>query len=275
MKTKLQTKRPATLCAVLALMVSFVQADTLLLDFGPTPPTGANLTNSPFHAVTGSSLSAWNILGTADSSDLVWGDGTQATDVSINLGVSPGNDIINFDNQPSTSNALGMADYVEGSVFDGDSVGTDGLFSGSTGQQNVIGLKIGGLPLDTYFVNIVGINTNIDSDVFNVANRVRMNIGAFATTDVGTLDIEGLDFTSVANTVYDTWSEGGNYARFAVTLTEDNPYLTIFTVSDVASEGRGFLNTVTVTTIPEPSTLLLVLGFGLLGLCTFRKRMRS
>lgn len=245
-------------------------AAPLLLDFGPDNPTGANLTNSPYHSVSGNStFQTWNVLGTADSAGLNFGDGSAATGVSVDLGVSANNNVINFGNSPSSSNSLGN-NYNSG-VFAGDSVGKDGIFSGSSGQHNVIGLKIKGLAPGTYDVYTVGINTNINP--FSTPTLPPMNIGALATTDVGTLDISSLSFTTVSNdpAFNSAWTPGGNYARFSVTLTASDPVLTLFTVSDNPSAGRGFLNTVQVQVIPEPGSLLL-LTVALTGLLIFRRR---
>ena len=253
--------------AALALAVSPVSGTILLLDFGPTTPTGGNLTNSPYHSSEyNGTETSWNILGTADSSSLLWGDGTAATGVAIDLGRSNNNSLINFADQPGSSNALGV--QTNSGVFSGNSVGKDGIFHGSGGQNNVIGLKVTGLALGTYDVFVVGINTNIEQ-----ANEtIRMDMGALATGNVGTLDIAALSTVTVGNTVAASWQEGGNYGRFNVTLTADNPVLTLFTVATDSTEGRGFLNAVQVTPIPEPRVYAALFGLFALGFVAWRRR---
>ena len=250
---------------------SAASAFVLQLDFGPTTPTGANLTNSPYHSVLGGSESTWNVLGTTDSSSLFYGDGTAATGVAIDLGSSANNDLINFANQPGSNNALGVR--INDGVFSGNSVGRDGIFHGSSGEKNVIGLKITGLDLGIYDIFMVGINTNITPNAAGSAG-LPQNMGALATTNVGTLDIASLSSALVSNyeTVSDpdaaNWIEGTNFARFSVTLTADNPVLTLFTVGN---DDRGFLNSVQVTVIPEPSTYALISGFLAIGFLTIRR----
>jgi hypothetical protein len=253
----------------------------LMLDFGPTTPTGSNLTNSPYHTENPSvTVSTWNVVETADvSSGLLWGNGSAATGVTLNLGVSPNNNIIDFASQPSTSSALGT--FLNSGIYDGTSVGKDGIFSGSGGQNNRIGLKVGGLALGTYDVFVVGINTNQGSNTVTANNTQRvMNMLALATTDVATLDTSSFSFTEVLNynfsdpnnnTIFSaSWVPGTNYAKFSVTLTEDNPILTIVSTSPIPN--RGFLNAVQVVAIPEPQTLFYACSFGMvmLSLVTMR-----
>ncbi|MCC5851003.1 MAG: PEP-CTERM sorting domain-containing protein [Verrucomicrobia bacterium] len=262
-----------TAVSALGLCLSPLHAEfiPLLLDFGPTTPTGANLTNSPYHAVSGASFETWNILGTSDvASGLLWGNGTAATGVTLDLGVSGDNNtvnesIIDFSTQPSSSSALGGRTNT--GVFDGNSVGKDAIFNSGSPQ---LGLKIGGLALDTYYVYVVGINTNLGNFASNPndGNLIPMNIGALATGDVATLDTDGLSAVNIPNNVFSSWSQGANYARFEVTLTNDNPYLTIFTYDN---SNRGFLNAVQIVAIPEPGTLVL-LGIALGTLLIFRRR---
>ena len=256
-----------TVVAAIGFCMSPLHAEfiPLLLDFGPTTPSGGNLTNSPYHTVSSETYSTWNILGTADSSSLNWGDGTAATGVAIDLGRSNNNTLINFADQPGSSNTLGL--QTNTGVFSGNSVGKDGIFHGSGGQNNVIGLKVTGLALGTYDVFVVGINTNIEQ----ANTTIRMDMGALATGNVGTLDIAALSTVTVGNTVAASWQEGGNYGRFRVSLTADNPVLTLFTVATDEVQGRGFLNAVQVVAIPEPGTLMLV-GIALGSLLLFRHR---
>lgn len=259
----------ASTLAVLLAGASVASGTVMLLDFGPTTPTGGNLTNSPYHTVNSGTETIWNVLGTSDSSSLTWGDNSTATGVAVNLGRSLTSTVINFADQPGASNSLGTR--INTGVFDGNSVGKDGVFHGSGGQQNAIGMKLTGLTVGiTYEVFVVGINTNItlpgDSDL------TPMNIGALATGDVGTLDIAALSATTVSNNVTGSWTEGANFARFNVTLTADNPVLTLFTISDIPSEGRGFLNSVQVTPVPEPAIYAALFGLLSLGFVAWRRR---
>jgi len=120
---------------------------------------------------------------------------------------------------------------------------------------------------------MVGLNTNITPNASGKEGHPQ-NKGALATGDVGTLEITGLSTTNVHNyrdvTGPDTssWVEGTNFAQFRVTLTADNPVLTLFTHGD---NDRPFLNAVQVVAIPEPGTLIL-LGIALGSMLIFRRR---
>ncbi len=239
----------------------------LLLDFGPTTPTGTNLSNSPLHSVQPLTGTNWNIVGTSDvSSGLIFANGTPATGVALNLGVSPSSNIINFATNPASSNALGTA--VNSGIFSGDSVGKDAVFSGTATQNNRLGIKITGLAVGTYDIYFVGINTNI---AFDDARR-SMLFGALATTDVASLDTSALTTQTIANFgtgLTSSWSEGLNYGKATVTLSAANPVLTIFSYNTHPDNLRGFFNTIQV--VPEPGPVAL-LGLGALALLLQRLR---
>lgn len=247
---------------------SIASAAILQLDFGPDTPT--LLTNSPYHTESGSVAdSSWNVVGKDDvGSGLLYSDGSAATGVSLNLGVSPNTSVIDFDTNPGKSSSLGGVTN-EGVFADG-SVGQDGIFDGNGGEDNRIGFQITGLAAGIYDVYLVGLNTNT-----KVNGELTNEHGAFATGVLSTWDTSTLSTTQFEylddeeNTDPNlTWVENHNYAKIRVTLDDTNPVLsgTVFN----ANGDRGFLNTVQVVTIPEPGTLVLV-GMGLGGLFLFRR----
>lgn len=259
-------------CCLPALVLLLAAASTtqaaiakvLQLDFGPAAATGSNLTNSPLHTAAPTFTGAtWNTVGTADiSSGLLWSDNTAATGVSLDLGVSPNSNTINFGTQPGSSNALGTS--VNSGVFAGSSVGKDGIFNGTSTQNNRIGLTLKGLPLGVYDIYVVAINTNISFD----DNRRTMAVGTQATASASTLDTTSLASLAITNHgtgLTTSWSDGLNFRKLSVTLTATNPDLTIFTFGptdlQTSNEPRGFLNSVQVALIPEPASLAL-LGLG-------------
>lgn len=142
-------------------------AATLMLDFGPTTPTGANLTNSPLHAATGGSFTdtTWNVLGQSDvGSGLLYSDGGAATGIALNLGVSP-TSTVHLATQPGSINALGST--VKTGVYAGDSVAKDAIYQTYSGpqtpaglNQSYVGAQVTGLEAGFYNVYITGRNTN-------------------------------------------------------------------------------------------------------------------
>src|SRR5262245_56729792 len=144
-----------TLLAAGILSSQTARAASLLLDFGPTAATGTDRLLDPAHytGIVPASEVTWNRI-TADTNTLYYGDGTLATGLSLNLGrssaVGPvGNDIINFNDDGYTVNALGTA--INTGVYAGTSPVKDGIFGGAGGTNNLaLGLRVDGLPAGTY-----------------------------------------------------------------------------------------------------------------------------
>jgi hypothetical protein len=266
-----QSKAATLPFLLVATVLSFTASTTeaaivkvLQLDFGPTTVTGADLANSPLHTVAPTfSDTTWNQVQTTDvGSGLLWSDATDATGVSLDLGRSNNNNVINFADQPGSSSAL--AGSVNDGVFGGTSVGRDGVFHGTSAQNNRIGLTLTGLPLGIYDIYVVAINTSIAFD----DNRRTMAVGALATASAPTLDTTSLPTLTIANHgtgLTTSWSDGLNFRKLTVALSSTNPDLTIFTFGptdlQTSSEPRGFLNSVQVVLIPEPASLMLM-GLG-------------
>lgn len=238
-----------------ALLALSLNGQTVLqLDFGPTTPTGANLTNSPYHTESGSmGDTTWNVLGTADvASGLLYSNGSAATGVSVNIGVSPNTNVIDFNATPGSTNALGTT--VNTGVFAAGSVGRDGIFSGTGTQNNRLGLQISGLAPGEYDIYVVSINTN-------QPGTRSMEVGAMASGTMTTWDTTGfVGANSISNVATDTsaWVLGTNYMKLSVTLDGTNDVLSIFTNGLNSAEQRGFLNSVQIVAIPEPSTYALI-----------------
>src|SRR5437868_167550 len=98
MKTNRSLVRVGFLAGLILAIPTAARATALMLDFGPTVTAAADATKSPGHAagVIPATEISWNTV-TADTSTLVYSDGTAATEVSIDLGRSTaGSDTINF-----------------------------------------------------------------------------------------------------------------------------------------------------------------------------------
>lgn len=250
--------------AVLALAPA-VQAQVLMFDFGPTTPTGANLTNSPGHSAgaISNALTTWNVMGTLDvSSGLLYGDNTAATGISLSTGYETTNtsNIINFALNPGFSVALGGA--VNTGVYAGDSVGTDAIFQSSVAPI-AVGVQIGGLAAGSYQVYISGRNTNVATYL--------QNFYATSSSAGTTFDFNSLTSVPVANTGV-AWSQGTTYALFTITLGAGEVLNIATEGTGTAGAGRGFLNSLEIVAVPEPSTTVLMVGGALVLLVMIRRK---
>lgn len=256
-------------CGTLLSGAFFANAQVLMFDFGPTTVTGADQENSPYHTVNESFTGTnWNKIQTADVSSLIWSDGTSATGVDINLGVTTSfnSTILNLGSTPS-QNALG--NETNGGVYAGTSVGTDGIFHTDNGTRYV-GFQIGGLASGTYDVYVTSRNTNANSDLGDYDQNLYLG----SSEEAGNFDVVALQFSTVLSYTDPAdftaeWVQGENYSKFSVTLGSGD-YLN-FGVVGTGDQLRGFLNSVQIVTVPEPSTVVLLLG-GLGVLATRRRR---
>jgi hypothetical protein len=268
-----------SLVSALGLAASAASAQVIMLDFGPTTASGANLTNSPYHSANGSfSGSTWNTLGTADSSSIVFSNNS-ASGVSVDLGQATTTTTINLATQPVSSSALGNP--TGGGIYAGNSVGTDGIFTTTNGTTGVtrVGMQVGGLLAGTYDIYITARNTNTAAAAATYTQTAY--IGTSSTS--GNFDFSG--FTNLGTLTYanpnastsftSTWVQGENYLKLSVTLAA-NDFLNL-AIAGGGSENRGFLNSVQIvntTIVPEPSSFAALAGLGALGLVGLRRRSR-
>lgn len=252
-----------------------------MLDFGPTGQTGAT-TNSPYHTANGSFTGGtWNTLGVADvASGLLYSDNTAAAGVSVNLGIST-TSTINLATQPSTSNALGTATNT--GVYAGNSVGRDGIFSGTSTSNNSVGVQIGGLSAGTYDIYVTARNTNTGQQANNgYSQTVLVGAGALGNFDFSSYISSTLTYPSNANTALYTeaWVAGQNYVKLSIVLTAGQ-YLNLAvdgTNTGGSGDTRGFLNSVQIvntSAIPEPSSYAALGGLAALGLAVANRRRRG
>ena len=263
-----KTLRLLSVLAVLGLSSAASQAAVLMLDFGPTTASGANLVNSPYHAsdlsFTGSN---WNKIQTTDvGSGLSYADGTAATGVSLDLGsAGASSSTISLTTAPSNSGALGSLSNT--GVYAGTSVGTDGIWNGSSASgQRYVGFQLGGLSAGTYDVYVASRNTSA-----SVAYGQTVYLGASSSAgnfDATTLSLsQSVSYTGASDDI-SAWADNGNYLKFTITLGASQ-YLNLG-VTGTGGELRGFLNSVQIVAVPEPGALTLL---GLAGaVCVLRRR---
>jgi hypothetical protein len=270
------------------------RASSLLLDFGQTTATSPYLTLSPAHgtgAVPGSDTS-WNtIASSAATSSLLFGDSSAATGVTLTLGqeATVGNGIISFSTAIANTALVGNGGGVggqqsflgAGSIYGDDSsstaTGRDGFFGGGTAAAGAaIGLRLDGLAAGDYFLFVMARNVNS-----NVGLQP-MNIFATAGLSDVTFDFSSLTANPQSNVgyasagyagEYNSFVNGENYVGVTVSVGAGE---SLFLAVDAPGTGttletRGFINSVAIAPVPEPSVVAL-LGFGALGLVLVRGR---
>lgn len=161
---------------------------------------------------------------------------------------------MDFSQLPNKSSALGAAVDTDsdGSVFAGSSVGTDGIFTSSPLGNNLVGIKIGGLPPGRYEIYTVGLNTS------NGVNYQSPSVFFVSVTeDISTFETAGLKASassSLSKNSVEAWTEGVNFVKVTVEINEGQ-FLVL--VADTlgpdagGSEDRGFLNAVQIVSVPR------------------------
>lgn len=231
---------------VCAICPPVCHAQTLMFDFGPTSPTGSNLTNSPAHfaGTIGGAATTWNIVGTSDiSSGLLYADGSAASGISIATGpeTSDTSNILNFSLNPGFSSALGS--QINTGIYSGDSVAKDGIFNTTTAAY-AVGVQIGGLAPGNYQVFLSGRNTN-------VSGSYPQNFYTASSATGTTFDFNSLTPVSVTNSGT-AWAQGTTYAMFNVAISSGQVLNIATSGTGIGAAGRGFLNSVQVVAVPEP-----------------------
>jgi hypothetical protein len=271
-------------------------ASSLLLDFGQTTAASPYLTLSPAHstgAVPGSDTS-WNtIASSAATSSLLFGDSSAATGVTLTLGqeATVGNGIISFStaiaNTALVGNGGGVAGQQSflgaGSIYGDDSsstaTGRDGFFGGGTAAAGAaIGLRLDGLAAGDYFLFVMArnVNSNVGSQPMNIFATAGLSDVTFDFSSLTANPQSNVGYASAGYAgEYNTFVNGENYVGITVSVGTGE---SLFLAVDAAGTGttletRGFINSVAVAPVPEPSALALLL-IGGLGLI-FVRRTRS
>ena len=226
---------------------------SLLLDFGPTlVASQADMLNSPAHALGGlsSSQTNWNTGLIADtSSGLIYGNGSAATGVAIDMGRSlAGGSSINFNDNGFLTGALGG--QVNTGIYGGNSPITDGFYGGTGGANALaVGLRINGLAAGVYTVYIAGRNTSTSSAVpqlFYCTNGASATNFSFPTAP----SIQQAN-SSPAITGAFVRGDNGNY--ITITLGAGDS-LYVVAAGTASNDMRGFLNSVEVVSgLPAPA----------------------
>lgn len=253
-------------------------AQVLMLDFGPAASTGTDRLNSPYHTAAPSfTNTTWNTIGISDvTSGLLWSDGTAATGVSLDLGATTSDASRTISLSSAPSNGTGLTGSARNSgIYAGTAPGRDGIFNGgSSSNIRAVGLQVGGLSPGTYDIYITGRNTN-------TASGHTQNFYAGKSAVGGNFDFSNTAVFANTTVTYfadpteqnNAWSENSlaNYARFTVTLS-DGEFLQLAAFGG-AGDGRGFLNSIQIVAVPEPSSSVVIAGLlSLAGTVFLRRR---
>ena len=267
------------------LMAPSSEAASLLLDFGTGTPagetagvaTGTDAEKSPgYSAHVGETT--YNYGNSATSSSLVYGNGSTATGVTVTIAAESiiGNNVINFASGPAL-NFTGVTGSAvnAGSAYAGNSPARQAVFrNGATGTNNAaMGAAISGLSAGTYSIYMAGRNTNGGASA-NPANFYLSVLGGNPTSF--TFDGAGntTQFTaSVSHTAASlngaTFESGITHAEFLnITIAEGQTLL--LATEGTGSDPRGFINSIEVVSVPEPSMAILPLAS--IGLIAMRRR---
>lgn len=273
--------------ALAATTASFIasislNAQVLMIDFGPTAAAGSSLSNSPYHTdyeainKTQFSGTVWNTVQTSDitNGSLKWADNTLAAELSLDIGYGTST-ILNLGNyQPNTSGILGnkikTGVYIGSVAGTSDSVGTDAIYHGTSNNANSVGFRLSGLEAGKYDIYITGRNTNVEAheQKFYLSSG-QPAVGA-TSFNFSNYSHESLTYSTGTSFATSSWINGENYVKFSVTLTAGD-------VLDLAVLGgtgdkRGFLNSVQIVAVPEPATIALIAGLGVLAAVVIRRR---
>lgn len=236
-------------CLFSGCLAQAVPAASLMFDFGQTAVTAADATKSPGHAsgAVPAGEITWNQI-TADKAALVYGDGSAAVGIAIDIGRSAaGVDTIDFNDNGFTSSALGGAANV--GIYSGTSPVKDGFFGGSGNANNLsLGVRVDGLPAGNYSILVHGRNTSQGQSA--CPERFYAMTGPSATTFSFSLTNLNLVIANSfpANTT--SFVAGDNYGKFVLKLTAGQS-LFIASEGTTSVEWRGFLNTLQITPATE------------------------
>lgn len=259
---------------ILLLTVLPVSAQTLIqFDFGSNPGAYTG-TNSPGHAAGDFSGSdtTWNAVTGDTASGLLFADGSAATGVSVDVGLSSDTTTVSWTTDPG----VGGPDSGIG-VFATD-LGNDNLFT-TGGSQKIVGVRVSGLAAGTYRVYALGRGVTSGQVDYTYNQAI-----AVADANAATFDALGGSFvlSGLSDSGATSWVAGETHAYAQVTIGSTSDYLVFLTqatATDSAS-GNGFagipgLQIAAVSAVPEPSTWAALAGVAVLAFAAWRRRGRS
>lgn len=269
-------------CIALLFAALIAKAEVLLID--PSTVSGTSTlptANVPYAVPT---TSVWNRSSTgtsyATSGTTYYASGAAATGVTVvtdaleNLVLGSGTAIYNF----STPAATTSAGNVLTGVFATNPTNT-GLVGSAASNVGYGGLatKVSGLAFGTYEIYVVTGYTGITaSSRPGAASAAQHNVWAFEGGNLSTLQAGtyGTPDTLLENSTTASWVLNDNYAMITVTLDATNPYLYVISQGALNDSNRGWLDSIQIVQVPEPTSLAL-LATGAASLLLPRRRKKT
>jgi hypothetical protein len=268
-------------CVTFVFAGASVKAEVLLLD--PSTVSGTTTfspTSLPYSVPTSSVWNRGNNGSYVTSGTLYYASGAAATGVTAvtdnleNLVVGSGTAIYNF-NSPAVSASAGN---VFGVVFatNPTNTGVAGTAASNVGYGG-LATKVSGLAYGTYDIYVVtGYTGATAGSRPGGASPAQHNVWAFEGANFTTLQAGtyGTADTLLENSTNASWVLDNNYAKITVTLDATNPYLYVISQGFVNDSNRGWLDSVQIVSVPEPSSLAL-LGLSTGALFFGRRRQKQ
>ena len=244
---------------MLAALGSAAQAQTVLLDFGSG--TVANDANSPGHQRDPTRVSGlkWNQVSTTDVTSIA-DQFDLPTGVAVDLGqeTSGTSSIMSWTTTTVSAQAGGAG--VNSGVYAGQA-GHSFTFANTSNAE--LGARISGLSAGKYVVYVSGRNTN--TTVLTVPQAISFTTRPNSTAN---FDYSALTSKTISNNdiTSSTWQDGVHYVvSDEMTLAAGDDIILIS--KGTQTESRGFLNSVEIVAVPEPTFvgLLGIAGIGMLA----------
>ncbi len=244
--------------AVLATS-SIASGATLQFDFGNGPLFDGtdNATNAPagiddtFYNGVNAAGNITNILG---GGSLVFGDGTAATGVTVQLGDSSNAPVDGGFFSGGDGNGGGTG-AVPG-ILD-TTLGQDWIFS--RGNDN-LGVRVSGLAAGEYNVFAIVREPSALDRTYDVG------IGVGDTSNLADLTVSSIGAITDDNLAF---AEGLNFVQQTVTVGSTSDFITV--IVDPTNAAFGTIGGLQIVAVPEPSSTALI-GLGLMGFALRRKR---
>lgn len=200
-------------------------------------------------------------------------DGSNATGVTITLDALAlvGADYI-YDFNTAAATYAGNASM--SGVFGSNPVNNSNYGTNFSSQYGGVATKVTGLAPGTYDIYVVAAYTGSTAGTHpGGASPAQQNVWAFSRasgTNTLTTGTYGTSNDLLENSTSASWVAGNNYSKITVTLDASNPDLFVVSEGAVNDSKRGWLSSIQIVSVPEPSALLL----SAIGALAFFKRRR-